>query len=100
MSAALDIAPRFAAGDIVLVRDDYPPGHIRTPVYVRGKRGVVTRCFGAFKNPELLAIGKDGLPKKILYEVLFKQTDLWPDYSGAATDTLLIDIYEHWLTKA
>ncbi len=100
MSAALDIAPRFAAGDIVLVRDDYPPGHIRTPVYVRGKRGVVTRCFGAFKNPELLAIGKDGLPKKILYEVLFKQTDLWPDYSGAATDTLLIDIYEHWLIKA
>ena len=39
MSAVLDIAPRFAAGDIVLVRDDYPPGHIRTPVYVRGKRG-------------------------------------------------------------
>lgn len=100
MSAALDIAARFVAGDVVLVRDDYPPGHIRTPVYVRGKRGVVTRCFGAFKNPELLAIGKDGLPKKILYEVLFKQTDLWPDYGGPASDTLLIDIYEHWLIKA
>ena len=57
----------------------------------------------ADKNPgraQLLAIGKDGLPKKILYEVLFQQIDLWPDYAGPATDTLLIDIYEHWLIKA
>ncbi len=98
--AATLTAARFAAGDVVLVRDDYPPGHIRTPVYVRGKRGRITRCFGAFKNPELLAIGKDGLPKKILYEVQFSQVDLWPDYAGPASDTLLIDIYEHWLAKA
>ena len=90
----------FAAGDRVTVRDDYPPGHIRTPVYVRGKQGVVTRRLGAFKNPERLAIGQDGLPKKVLYEVQFRQTDLWPDYQGAATDTLLIDLYEHWLERA
>lgn len=91
---------RFKAGDRVMVRDDWPVGHIRTPVYVRGKTGVVTRCFGAFKNPERLAIGQDGLPKKILYEVQFRQTDIWPDYVGPASDTLLIDIFEHWLDKA
>ena len=91
---------RFQTGDRVAVRDDYPIGHIRTPVYIRGKTGVVTRCLGAFKNPERLAIGKDGLPKKILYEVQFRQTDIWPDYAGPANDSLLIDLYEHWLEKA
>jgi hypothetical protein len=25
---------------------------------------------------------------------------VWPDYEGPATDTLLLDIYEHWLEKA
>ena len=89
----------FSPGDRVRVRDDYPPGHIRTPVYVRGKEGVVTRVFGDFKNPETLAIGRDGLPTKRLFEVRFKQVDLWPNYNGPVTDTLDIDIYEHWLSK-
>jgi Nitrile hydratase beta subunit, C-terminal len=86
-------------GDRVRVRDDYPPGHIRTPVYIRGREGVVTRALGVFANPEILALGRDGLPKKALYEVRFKQRDLWPDYAGPASDTLDIDIYEHWLAK-
>ena len=93
---AKDLSP----GDRVRVREDYPPGHIRTPVYVRGKEGVVTRVFGDFKNPETLAIGRDGLPPKRLFEVRFRQVDLWPNYNGPETDTLDIDIYEHWLSKA
>jgi nitrile hydratase len=39
------------------------------------------------------------LPKKALYEVRFRQADLWPDYKGGASDTLDMDIYEHWLIK-
>jgi len=89
----------YSPGTRVRVREDYPPGHIRTPVYVRGREGVVTRIFGRFPNPETLAIGRDGLPKRTLYEVRFKQQDLWPDYAGNAADTLDIDIYEHWLTR-
>ncbi len=89
----------LAVGDRVRVREDYPPGHIRTPVYVRGKEGVIARAFGSFLNPEVLAIGRDGLPKKALFEVRFLQRDLWPDYSGPKTDTLDIDLYEHWLSK-
>jgi hypothetical protein len=89
----------FAPGVRVRVREDWPPGHIRTPVYVRGKEGVVMRSFGCFPNPETLAIGRDGLPKKALYEVRFRQTDLWAAYAGSDGDTLDIDIYEHWLTK-
>jgi nitrile hydratase len=94
------VTRRFKAGDRITVRDDYPIGHIRTPVYVRGKGGVITRYLGAFKNPERLAIGKDGLPKKNLYEVRFLQTDIWPDYTGGKNDSVLIDLYEHWLERA
>jgi nitrile hydratase beta subunit-like protein len=89
----------FAPGDYVRVREDFPPGHIRTPVYVRGKEGVVKRKFGIFPNPEVLALGRDGMPAKTLYEVRFRQKDLWPDYRGSDSDTLDIDIYEHWLAK-
>ena len=93
------MASALNPGDRVRVRDDYPPGHIRTPVYVRGKEGVVTRRFGAFPNPETLAIGRDGMPAKALYEVRFRQKDLWLDYAGGESDTLDMDIYEHWLAK-
>src|SRR6266436_4595865 len=89
----------FAKGTRVRVREDFPPGHIRTPIYVRGKEGVVTGAFGRFPNPETLAIGRDGKPEKTLYEVRFRQKDLWPDYAGNPSDTLDIDIYEHWLKQ-
>jgi nitrile hydratase subunit beta len=89
----------FSSGSRVRVREDWPPGHIRTPVYIRGKEGVVTKSFGRFPNPETLAIGRDGLPKRALYEVRFRQKDLWPDYTGSDGDTLDIDIYEHWLVR-
>lgn len=81
------------------VREDFPPGHIRTPVYIRGKEGVVTKTFGRFPNPETLCLGRDGLPKRALYEVRFRQKDIWPDYAGPDSDTLDIDIYEHWLVR-
>ena len=90
---------RLEPGDRVRVRDDYPMGHIRTPVYVRGKEGVITRTFGAFPNPETLALGRDGMPAKVLYEVRFEQSELWPDYNGPERDTVLMDIYEHWLSR-
>lgn len=93
------MADELHPGDRVRVREDYPIGHFRTPVYLRGKTGVVTRRFGTFANPELLAYAKQG-PKKTLYEVRFKQMDLWPDYTGSPYDSLDVDIYEHWLDKA
>ena len=30
---------RFTQGEAVRIREDFPPGHIRTPVYLRGKQG-------------------------------------------------------------
>jgi nitrile hydratase subunit beta len=92
------VTERFSAGERVRVRADFPPGHVRTPVYVRGKTGVVTRRFGAFKNPELAAYRLAG-PNKVLYQVRFRQADLWPDYAGPDSDTVDLDLYDHWLEK-
>jgi hypothetical protein len=52
---------------------------------------------GAFRNPESLAYGGDGLPKQFLYLVRFDQTQVWGRNDTPAHDTLFIDIYEHWL---
>ncbi|MBN42030.1 MAG: nitrile hydratase [Alphaproteobacteria bacterium] len=89
--------PRYQPGDRVRVLHRNQPGHVRTPIYVRGKTGVIERVVGPFPNPELLAVGHSGLPYKILYRVNFKQGDLWDDYEGTIDDTLEIEIYEHWL---
>jgi nitrile hydratase len=91
------VSARFAPGDRVNVRRAYPPGHVRTPYYVRGKAGIIERVCGEFRNPETLAYGKDGLPKRPLYRVRFRQTGLWPDYVGMDGDHCEVEIFEHWL---
>jgi nitrile hydratase len=94
------MSPRFKPGDAVTVRQAYPPGHIRTPYYIRGRSGVVERVCGSFPNPEELAFGRNGLPAQPLYRVRFVQRQVWPDYGDAGSDTVDIEIYEHWLEPA
>lgn len=93
------MSAKFGRGDRVAVRRAFPPGHIRTPHYIRGKAGTVERICGSFANPEELAYGRNGLPARPLYRVRFLQRDVWPDYSGGQGDTLDIEIYEHWLER-
>ena len=45
---------RFNAGDGVRVRQAFPPGHVRTPYFVRGRNGQVQQLVGHFANPEEL----------------------------------------------
>lgn len=87
----------FAAGDWVRVRRAYPPGHVRTPFYVRGLSGVVERVLGPFPNPEERAYGRGGEPGPPLYRVRFLQRDVWPDYAGPPGDSVDVEIYQHWL---
>ncbi len=94
------MSPRFPIGARVSVTRAFPPGHVRTPFFVRGKTGIVTDIVGDFPNPEELAYGRDGLPARTLFRVTFLQCDLWPDYEGSAEDTTVVDIYEHWLQDA
>jgi len=97
MSAPDTVAPRFQAGDPVRVRFADPPGHIRTPWYIRGHAGVIERLCGTYGNPEELAFNRPGTPRQPLYRVRFRQDQVWPDYRGPATDTVDIEIFQHWL---
>ena len=90
---------RFKPGDHVRVRFEDRPGHIRTPWYIRGKTGWIERTYGEFLNPELLAYGRDGLPKRTLYLVGFNCSDVWGAAEGK-NDKVLVDIYDHWLDPA
>jgi nitrile hydratase len=94
------MSPPFNTGDRVLVRRAFPPGHVRTPFYVRGRTGFIERVLDAFPNPEELAYGRSGLPKVQLYRVRFRQVDLWSDYQGGPADTVDLEIYHHWLEPA
>jgi nitrile hydratase len=93
-------ATQFLPGDAVLVASRPALGHCRTPWYLRGKRGMIAAVHGSFRDPELLAYHKPGLPRRTLYKVRFKQRDLWPSYQGPASDHLEADIYEFWLEPA
>jgi nitrile hydratase len=94
------IPARFQTGDRVQVRDTDPPGHVRTPHYVRGHTGTIERLCGAYPNPEELAYARSGLPPQPLYRVRFMQHDVWPAYEGSPADTVDIEIYQHWLDPA
>lgn len=100
MAAAEGISAQFRTGDRVAVRAAYPIGHVRTPFYIRGKRGVIERFCGAYANPEELAYARPGLPKQPLYRVRFLQRDVWPAYEGSAGDTVDVEIFQHWLEPA
>lgn len=84
-------------GQTVTVSSRTHDGHHRTPAYLKGRRGTVVRAHGAFRNPETRAYGADGSPTRELYLVRFEQGELWPDYPGAAGDSVLADVFEHWL---
>lgn len=91
---------RFRVGERVTVKRSNPPGHRRTPSYIRGKTGEVERLCGVFRNPEELAYGFDGLPARVLYRVRFSQKHVWEDYRGPEADLLEMELFEHWLEPA
>jgi nitrile hydratase len=89
---------RFGPGDLVRVRAAYPPGHVRTPFFVRGRRGVVDQVAGSFRNPEELAYGRRDGPRLPLYRVRFSQAELFADCGPS--DSVVVDLLEPWLEPA
>ena len=85
-------------GTSVRVKNLMPPGHVRTPYYLRGKIGIVERVLGPFPNPEGLAYGHtpDSLP---LFRVRFTMQEVWGSQAEQPSDTIEAEIYAHWLEK-
>ncbi len=91
---------RYALGEKVQILDLAKAGHVRTPFYVRGKVGTIDHDCGNFENPEERAYGRIGLEPIALYRVRLMQKHLWDDYDGPPGDSLVLEIYEHWLRPA
>lgn len=87
----------FKPGDRIVVRTSEPSHHVRTPGYVKGKRGVVLAYRGTWPNPELLAYRMEDPSGVALFTVQFSLESLWKDYVGNADDCVTVDLYEHWL---
>ena len=78
------------------VRSDMPPGHVRTPAYLRGKTGWVERTLGPFPNPEDLAYRHPGKPLALM-RVRFTMSEVWGAQVDTPDDTIDAEIYSHWL---
>lgn len=85
--------------DRVRVKTSMPPGHVRTPAYLRGKVGEIERQLGPFPNPEALAYRQPSDPR-VLYRVRFTMGEVWGDDAEVPSDTLDAEIYAHWLEPA
>ena len=93
---------RFAPGARVKIKAQFPPGHVRTPYFTRGKEGHIAQLLGVFRDPEGLAYGARNAAAVPLYRVRFGMTELWgpgeqEGDSGEPGDGLTADIYETWL---
>jgi len=90
---------RFHPGQQVRVDCREQSGHVRTPDYVKGRRGLVLEVRGMHPDPGDLAQGGLGLPYRYLYRVLFEGSEVWSDDEGDPL-RLVVDVYENWLTSA
>ena len=91
--------PRYHIGDLVQVVDQPKPGHIRTPVYLFGKKGKIANLQGLFTNPEDLAHFKFNVMRLPLYLVEFDMAEVWGEQcpERSLKDKLRVEIYEPWL---
>jgi len=87
---------RFAPGDRVRVREDFIPGHIRMPAYIRGKAGTVVAESPPYPFPDAHAHGIHAEDEPT-YEVAFQAQDLWPQ--GADAALVHVDVFQSYLRR-
>ena len=84
------VDPRFSVGDRVRVQRMRPPGHNRSPRYLRGVEGVVERVQCNDRRP--------GAGAEPVYLVAFDAVDVWGD--DAEGGAVLADMWEGYLEPA
>lgn len=88
----------YGPGDRVALKQMIPPGHVRTPWYLRGKTGVIERVLGDTGDPEALAYRRNAPAR--LYRVRFTMGEVWGDAAERPDDMLDAEIFENWLERA
>ena len=88
---------RFQPGDRVRVRDDYVPGHVRMPGYIRGRTGVVVSESPAYPFPDAHAHALAAQDERT-YDVRFRSEDLWPQSADAAL--VHVGVFQSYLERA
>ena len=89
-------------GAAVRVASRFPDkGHVRTPYYLRGKRGRVVRYFGVFLDPTALAVDAARPEACHLYQVQFEYDEVWgPALSEpSGTTKIVADLFDQWLEE-
>ncbi len=88
---------RFKPGDRVRVREDYVPGHVRMPAYIRGKTGIVVSESPAYPFPDAHAHGV-AAEDEPTYDVRFRAGDLWPNSADPAL--VHVGVFQSYLERA
>jgi len=88
---------RFKPGDRVRVREDYVPGHVRMPAYIRGKTGTVVGETPAYPFPDAHAHGVESQDEPT-YDVRFRSEDLWPNSADRAL--VHAGVFQSYLERA
>ncbi len=87
----------FKPGDRVRVRNDFVPGHVRMPGYIRGKTGVVVAESPAYPFPDAHAHGVKAADEPT-YDVRFDAEELWPNAADPAF--VHVGVFQSYLERA
>ncbi|SDR60799.1 nitrile hydratase [Rhizobiales bacterium GAS113] len=98
--SALGEQPIFCLGDAVRILTRSPVGHYRTPIYLRGKAGLVEAVIEpAGVDNEEEGFGRNAGSKRHYYRIAIPMTEIWSDYAGSPRDGLRIEVFETWLER-
>jgi Nitrile hydratase beta subunit len=92
---AAHVAPRFRAGDRILMRNHNPLTHTRLPGYLRGKHGTIEQDYGVFAFPDTHAHGLSEKPQHC-YSVRFTARELWGP-TASDRDTARVDVFDDYM---
>jgi nitrile hydratase len=79
------------------VKNDFVPGHIRMPAYIRGKTGIVVDESPPYPFPDAHAHGVYAEAEPT-YDVAFKAEELWPH--GADPALVHVGVFQSYLERA
>lgn len=92
--------PKFKVGDRVRIKNLPDIFYTRCQMYTRGAEAVVVRLV--YESPPAEDEAWDNTDNvEWFYSLVFKQKDLWPEYSDTFEgDTLETELSERWLEPA